>query len=111
MIHLSDYEYESVGEGEEEKVNLRVVDKWLLSKLNKLILSVTDSMENFKFDEAMKDIRAFAWNVLADDYIELVKSRLYGRSGEEGKESAKYALHEAIKTLSILLAPFVPFYA
>ncbi|MGB2727969.1 MAG: valine--tRNA ligase [Halobacteriota archaeon] len=111
MIHLSDYEYESVGEGEEEKVNLRVVDKWLLSKLNKLLLSVTDSMENFKFDEAMKDIRVFAWNVLADDYIELVKSRLYGRSGEEGKESAKYALHEAIKTLSILLAPFVPFYA
>jgi len=109
MIHLSDYEYES--EGEEEKANLRVVDKWLLSKLNKLILSVTDSMENFKFDEAMKSIRAFAWNVLADDYIELVKSRLYGRSGDEGKESAKYALHEAIKTLSILLTPFVPFYA
>ena len=96
-----------------EKKNLRVVDKWLLSKLNKLIVSVTDSMENFKFDEAMKSIRAFAWNVLADDYIELVKSRLYGRSrtGEEGKESAKYALHETMKTLSILLAPFIPFYA
>jgi len=113
MIHLSDYEKpffkkEGFTKG---KSNLRVVDKWLLSKLNRLILSVTDSMENFKFDEAMKDIRAFAWNVLADDYIELVKSRLYGRSGEEGKESAKYALHEAIKTLSILLAPFVPFYA
>ncbi|MBC8521852.1 MAG: valine--tRNA ligase [Methanomicrobia archaeon] len=113
MIHLSDYEKpffkkEGFTKG---KSNLRVVDKWLLSKLNRLILSVTDSMENFKFDEAMKDIRAFAWNVLADDYIELVKSRLYGRSGDEGKESAKYALHEAIKTLSILLAPFVPFYA
>lgn len=105
MIHLSDYEYE------EGKVNLRVVDKWLLSKLNKLVLSVTDSMENFKFDEAMKDIRAFAWNVLADDYVELVKSRLYGRSGEEDKESAKYALYETLDTLSKLLAPFIPFYA
>jgi len=111
MIHLKPFfEKESYTK---EKKNLRVVDKWLLSKLNKLILSVTDSMENFKFDEAMKSIRAFAWNVFADDYIELVKSRLYGRSrtGEEGKESATYAIHETMRTLSILLAPFIPFYA
>jgi valyl-tRNA synthetase len=106
MLHLSEYQYE-----EGSAVNLRVIDKWLLSKLNKLILSVTDAMENYKFDEAMKDIRIFAWNVLADDYIELVKSRLYGRSGDEGKESAKYALYETLQTLSKLLAPFIPFYA
>ena len=105
MIHLSDY---SPHEGE---LNLSVVDKWLLAKLNKLILSVTNSMEQFKFDEAMKDLRAFAWNVLADDYIELVKSRLYGRSGDKGKESAKYALYVTIETLSRLLAPFTPFCA
>ena len=106
MLHLSEYQYE-----EGSAVNLRVVDKWLLSKLNKLVLSVTDAMENYKFDEAMKDIPIFAWNVLADDYIELVKSPLYGRSGDEGKESAKYVLYETLKTLSKLLAPFIPFYA
>ncbi len=112
MIHLKPFfKKESFTKEKYEKKNLRVVDRWLLSKLNKLILSVTAYMENFKFDEAMKSIRAFAWNVLADDYIELVKSRLYGRGGEEGKESAKYALHETIKTLSVLLAPFIPFYA
>lgn len=105
MLHLSDYQYE------EGAVNLRIVDKWLLSKLNKLVLSVTDAMENYKFDEAMKDIRTFAWNVLADDYIELAKSRLYGSSGDEGKESAKYALYMTLNTLSKLLAPFIPFYA
>lgn len=105
LIHLSDYR----PPGREPE--LRVVDKWLLAKLNRLIRSVTDSLEQFKFDEAMKDLRAFAWNVLADDYIELVKSRLYGRSGDEGKESAKYALYLTIETLSRLLAPFIPFYA
>ncbi len=106
MLHLSDYQYE------ERALNLRVVDKWLLTKLNKLVLSVTDAMETYKFDEAMKDIRTFAWNVLADDYIELAKSRLYGRGGdEEGKESAKYALYVTLDTLSKLLAPFAPFFA
>ncbi|RZN42494.1 MAG: valine--tRNA ligase, partial [Methanophagales archaeon ANME-1-THS] len=105
MIHLSDYT------PHEDGVDLHVVDRWLLAKLNKLILSVTNSMEQFKFDEAMKELRAFAWNLLADDYIELVKSRLYGRSGDEGKESAKYALYVTIETLSRLLAPFIPFCA
>ena len=127
MIHLADYE------GEEGAVNprprLRVVDRWLLAKLNRLVRSVTAAMENFKFDNAFKSIRTFAWEVLADDYIELAKSRLYGRqeglygrqegrngaegarSGASGQESAKYALHETLKTLSLLLAPFVPFYA
>ena len=105
MLHISDYQPEGGA------VNLRVVDKWLLSKLNKLVLSVTDAMETYKFDEAMKDIRTFAWNVLADDYIELAKSRLYGGSGDEGKESARYALYETLQTLAKLLAPFIPFYA
>jgi len=106
MLHLSDYQ------PEEGSVNLRVVDKWLLTKLNKLILSVTDAMETYKFDEAMKDIRTFAWNVLADDYIELAKSRLYDRGGdEEGKESARYALYVTLETLAKLLAPFAPFFA
>ncbi len=105
MFHLSEYNYE------ERAVNLQVVDKWLLSKLNRLVLSVTDAMDNYKFDEAMKELRAFAWNVLADDYIELAKSRLYGRSDEEGKESARYALFETLDTLAKLLAPFIPFYA
>lgn len=107
MLHLSEYQYE-----EGAVINLRVVDKWLLSKLNRLILSVTDSMENYKFDEAMKEIRAFAWNVFADDYIELAKSRLYGRGGDdEGKESARYALYVTLITLAKLLAPFTPFFA
>jgi valyl-tRNA synthetase len=104
MLHLADYK-------QKDDVVVRVVDKWLLSKLNRLVRSVTDSMETYKFDEAMKEIRAFAWNVLADDYIELAKSRLYDQAGDEGKESARYALYVTLNTLSKLIAPFVPFFA
>ena len=93
------------------RVELRVVDSWLLTKLNKLVQSVTEAMETYKFDEAMKEIRAFTWNTLADDYIELAKSRLYGRGGDDGKESAKYTLYRTLVTLGELLAPFAPFFA
>jgi len=105
MFHLAEYQPPAA------PVEFRVVDRWLLSKLTRLVGSVTDAMEHYKFDEALKELRAFAWNELADDYIELAKSRLYGRSDAAGKESARYALYETLGTLAELLAPFSPFFA
>jgi valyl-tRNA synthetase len=65
-------------------------------------------MDNFQFDETMKAIRAFSWDVLADNYIELVKARLYGPDGQE-KRAAQNTLYRALETLSLLMAPFTPF--
>jgi valyl-tRNA synthetase len=62
-------------------------------------------MEKFEFDEALKKIRTFVWNTLADNYIELAKGRLY-----EGGDSAKYALQTALGTIVKLLAPFCPYF-
>jgi len=108
MIHLADYT-----PPDENFAAMNVIDKWLLAKLKELVDEVTDAMEKFKFDEALKRIKAFAWDVLADDYIEIAKARLYGDSvsGDAGRESARFALFTTMKTLSILLAPFMPFFA
>ncbi len=84
------------------------VDRWLLGELNALIRSATDSMERYQFDEAFKAIRTFAWEVLADNYIELVKARLYGPDSPE-KRSAQNTLYTAIEALVRLMAPITPF--
>jgi valyl-tRNA synthetase len=84
------------------------VDRWLLGELDGLVMKTTKSMDNFQFDETMKAIRAFAWDVLADNYIELVKARLYGPDGPE-KRAAQNTLYKALETLSLLMAPFTPF--
>jgi valyl-tRNA synthetase len=84
------------------------VDRWLLGELDGLVMKTTKSMDNFQFDETMKAIRAFAWEVLADNYIELVKARLYGPDGPE-KRAAQNTLYKALETLSLLMAPFTPF--
>jgi valyl-tRNA synthetase len=86
------------------------VDLWLLSKLHRLIADVTDSMDRHQFDEACKAIRGFAWETLADNYIELAKSRLYG-DDEAGKAAARYTLYTALDALTRMLAPFAPFFA
>ena len=105
MSHLEEYEHCEMSIDE-----LKIVDRWLLSNLNRLITSVTDSMESYQFDEAFKAVRGFTWDVLADNYIELVKARLYG-DDETGKKAARYTLYVAIDALSCMLAPFAPFFA
>ncbi|HPJ30722.1 MAG TPA: valine--tRNA ligase, partial [Methanothrix sp.] len=86
------------------------VDRWLLFELSRTVEAVTESMDRFAFDEAFRAIRSFAWDELADNYIELVKSRLYGPDGPE-KRAAQSTIYSAIEALTSLLAPFTPFIA
>ncbi|MGP8321595.1 MAG: valine--tRNA ligase [Methanosarcinaceae archaeon] len=109
MLHLENYEPEQHSD-EELTSSLTVIDRWFLSKLNELILSTTDRMDKYQFDEAFKYIRGFAWETLADNYIELIKSRLYG-DDMAGRRAAQYTLYTTIDTLSRLLAPFTPFFS
>ncbi len=98
LPHLSD-----------KPAEFKPVDRWLLSRLNRLVKDATEKMDAYQFDETFKAIRGFAWDILADNYIELVKSRLYGEA--EGKEAAQYTLFVTIETLSRLLAPFLPYFS
>ncbi|MET1124149.1 MAG: valine--tRNA ligase [Archaeoglobaceae archaeon] len=95
---------------EEDRAYLRDADRWILSKLNRLIAEVRKHMENYRFDEAIKAIRSFAWYEFADNYIELVKNRLYSGTEEE-KRGARYALRYVHEALTKMLAPFTPFLA
>jgi len=79
---------------------------WLICNLIELVDSVTSSMDRFAFDEALKEIRSFVWNILADHYIEAVKGRLYERDAY-----SLAALHLALNTIVKLLAPFCPFFS
>ena len=102
-MHLENYELK-----EEHERYLRDADRWILSKLNKLIKEVDRAMENYNFSEALKLIRGFTWYDFADNYVELVKNRLY--SGEENEKlAAKYTLYKTMSALIRLLAPFTPF--
>ena len=108
MSHLENY-----GTKDTKDINpddLPVIDRWLLSKLNKLVRFMTSSLDGYQFDEAFKSIRGFAWETLADNYLELVKSRLYGED-ENDRKTAQYTLYMTMDILARLLAPFIPFFA
>jgi valyl-tRNA synthetase len=84
------------------------VDRWFLVELDALIKKATKAMDGYQFDEAFRAIRVFTWEVLADNYIELIKARLYGQDGPE-KRAAQNALYTAIDVIVRLMAPFIPF--
>ncbi|AIG98141.1 Valyl-tRNA synthetase [Archaeoglobus fulgidus DSM 8774] len=96
--------------GFENRKYLRDADKWILSELNRLVKEVDDHMENYRFSDALKAIRNFTWYEYADNYLEIVKNRLYAGTDDE-KRAARYVLYTVMDTLIRLIAPFTPFMA
>ena len=88
--------------------NLCYEDKWILSKLNKLVKEVTNNLENFELGIATQKIYDFIWNEFCDWYIEMVKSRLYDENCTT-KFAAQYTLNKVLKDSLKLLHPVMPF--
>lgn len=86
-----------------------LADRWLLSKLSATVQEVTDALDSYQYDKGLKAIRDFAWSSLADNYLELVKGRLY--SDLPSRAGAVFTLKTALDTLCRLLAPYTPFFA
>jgi len=91
------------------KISFRPVDRWLLSRLNRLIKNVTGWLEDFQFNKALGEIHNFVWHELCDMYIEEVKHRLY--SGDKTSEAVAFTLYHTVLTSTKLLAPFAPHFA
>lgn len=88
--------------------NLCYEDKWILSKLNKLVKEVTNNLENFELGIATQKVYDFIWNEFCDWYIEMVKSRLYNENCTT-KFAAQYTLNKVLKDSLKLLHPVMPF--
>lgn len=104
----------SVGDGpvrrlEEVMGELEVADRWILSRLFHTTGEMTRALERFRLHEAVERVHHFFWGEFADWYLELVKSRLRGESGEESREAARAVLVHVFDQILRLLHPLVPF--
>ena len=88
--------------------SLKLADKWILNKLNKLISEVTNNIENYDLGVAIDKIYNFMWNEFCDWYIEMAKVRLYDENKKE-KVQVSYVLNEVFRNCLKLLHPFMPF--
>ena len=82
----------------------KIEDKWILSRLNSLIKTVTKELEKLHPHLATRALKDFWLDDLSRGYIQFVRDRL----SAENKE-AKFVLGEVYVTLVKLCAPFIPF--
>ena len=82
----------------------RVEDRWILSRLERTIASVTEKLDGFDFAHAAAEAYAFFWSELCDWYLEIVKPRLY-----EGEAEVSVTLLWVLERTLALLHPVMPF--
>ena len=91
-----------------EKSELRIEDKWILSKLNRLTKEVSANLESFELGVALSKLYDFIWDNFCDWYIELLKPRFNDKGSKDNlvaQNVIAYVLTSALK----LLHPFMPF--
>jgi len=114
-MNIDDEVIEKLKTMEDASANIEnPVDLWILSKLNRLIKRVTEDLENYRFNTVV-EIQKFVWHEFCDNYIEMVKHRLYNKESTEeaqkDKLMAQYTLYKVITDSLRLITPFTPHFA
>lgn len=103
ISHLEDFKIK-------EKKATKFIDKFIINATNKIISEACNLIENFEIGLARHKIDDFFWKDFCDNYIEIVKERLYQPKihGEEERKSAQYASYYCLINILKLYAIYVP---
>lgn len=85
-----------------------IPDRWILSRLNHAIKTVTAELEEYRFDRASNALYHFIWHEFCDWYLELIKPVLQVADHPDGP-ATRATLIETMETTMRLLHPFMPF--
>lgn len=103
LMHLEDYD------GCEAE-NILPIDRWIIERLMQTSKKACGYLKKYEAGMARKEIDSFFWNDYCDNYLEIVKDRLYKPEihGALNRRSAQYALYRSFLGILKLYAIFVP---
>ncbi len=93
---------------DEKELILEIEDKWILSRLNKMIIREIELLNDYDPGQASRELYDFVWGEFCDWYIELAKIRLNGID-QEKRRTVQYVLWDSLIKILKLLHPFIPF--
>ncbi len=108
MMHIKDSNFGKI-EFNLKDLSLSLPDRWIISRLKKVIHDVAVSLDEYKFNDAAGCLYRFVWHEFCDWYLEAVKPALYGNQGEEQLTAAMSVLWRVLHDTLLLLHPFIPF--
>lgn len=86
-----------------------IIDKWLISKLNKLIKNVTNAYDNYDLTNVVRSITEFLNDDLSNWYIRSNRRRFWESELTPDKKAVYLTTYEVLLTLTKLVAPITPF--
>jgi valyl-tRNA synthetase len=101
FMNLKDYDCERPNK-------LELIDSLFLNKIKNLVYESTKSFEKYEYPKAKGLVEQFFWKDFCDNYLEIVKKRVYQGEGNK-KKSAQYALYRSLLAIVKLIAPIMPF--
>ncbi len=87
------------------------IDRWILSKLNTLILEVNGAYEQYEPTKAGRLIQDFVSNQLSNWYVRLCRRRFWKGEYSEDKIAAYQTLHTCLEKVALIMSPIAPFYS
>ncbi len=89
--------------------DLEEIDKWLLSKYNKLLKYVTDSYDEYDLNKVVKAVTEFVSNDLSNWYIRRNRKRFWQSDLDNSKKAVYKTTYDVLVGLSKMIAPITPF--
>ncbi len=93
---------------EPQRSSMTLPDRWILSRLTRLVQNVQRLFDTYQYGEAGRQILDFLWNEFADWTVEISKSALYGQDSD-AKAHTLDVLCTVLNTSLRLLHPYIPF--
>ncbi len=85
------------------------IDKWLISKFNKLVLSCTVAYDKYDLNDVVKRITSFVSDDLSNWYIRRNRNRFWASDLDNSKKSVYITTYEILTNLCKLCAPIIPY--
>jgi len=96
----------------EENINLLPTDEWILARLQETISTMRTYLDKYEYGLAKIYFEDFFWKDFCDNYLEMIKVRLYKpelfENGEEKKRAAQSTLYNVYYAIIRLIAPYMP---
>jgi isoleucyl-tRNA synthetase len=91
-----------------QHLQLGLLDRWLLSRVHRLVATVRERMDAYDPAGASRPVETFI-DDLSNWYVRRSRRRFWKSEDDTDKHAAYFALYQALRTLTLTLAPFIPF--